>query len=120
MLCIFCELQDFLTVTLSQNVIILSRNEWREGLKMETDKINMARVEQNLLKIPKSRLGKINDFIESILSKTESSRLKRAEKLKGIWQGLGFERISDLDKSIREIRNESEKAMLDRMAKCNT
>ncbi len=80
----------------------------------------MAKVKQNLFKIPKARLAEINDFIEFILSKTDSNRLKRAERLEGIWQGLGFERISDLDNSIREIREESEKAMLDRMAKCNT
>ena len=87
---------------------------------MEIEEINMAKVKQNLFKIPKARLAEINDFIEFILSKTESNRLKQAEKLEGIWQGLGFERISDLDNSIREIRDESEKAMLDRLAKCNT
>jgi hypothetical protein len=87
---------------------------------MEIEEINMTKVKQNLFKIPKARLAEINDFIESILSKTESSRLKRVERLEGIWQGLGFERISDLNKSIREIRDDSEKAMLERMAKCNT
>ena len=87
---------------------------------MEIEEINMAKVKQNLFKIPKARLAEINDFIEFILSKTDSSRFKRAERLEGIWQGLGFERISDLDNSIREIREESEKGMLDRMAKCNT
>ena len=78
----------------------------------------MTRVKQNLFRIPKARLAEINDFIEFILSKAETGRLKRVERLEGIWQGLGFERISDLDKSIREIRDESEKAMSDRLAKC--
>lgn len=87
---------------------------------MEIEETDMAKVKQNLLKIPKARLPEINDFLEFILSKTESSRMKRVERLEGIWQGLGFERISDLDNSIREIRDESEKAMLDRMTKCNT
>ena len=87
---------------------------------MEIEETDMAKVKQNLLKIPKARLPEISDFLEFILSKTESSRMKRVERLEGIWQGLGFERISDLDNSIREIRNESEKAMLDRMTKCNT
>jgi hypothetical protein len=87
---------------------------------MEIEEIDMAKVKQNLLKIPKARLAEINDFLEFILSKTESSRIKRVERLEGVWQGLGFERISSLDNSIREIRNESEKTMFDRMAKCNT
>ncbi len=87
---------------------------------MEIEEINMEKVKHNLFKIPKAKLPEINDFIEFILAKTESSRLKRVEKLEGIWQGLGFEQISDLDNSLREIRNESEKAMSNRMAKCNT
>jgi hypothetical protein len=85
---------------------------------VEIEEINMTRVKQNLFRIPKARLAEINDFIEFILSKAETGRLKRVERLEGIWQGLGFERISDLDKSIREIRDESEKAMSDRLAKC--
>ena len=87
---------------------------------MEIEETSMAKVKQNLFKIPKARLTEINDFIEFILSKTESSRLNQVERLEGVWQGIGFERISDMDNSIREIRDESEKAMLDRMAKCNT
>ena len=87
---------------------------------MQIEEINLTKVKQNLFKIPKARLAEVNDFIEFILMKTKSGRLKRVEKLEGIWKGLGFERISDIDKSIREIRSESEKAMADRMAKCNT
>jgi len=87
---------------------------------MQIEEINLTKVKQNLFKIPKARLAEVNDFIEFILMKTKSGRLKRVEKLEGIWKGLGFERISDLDKSIREIRSESEKAMVDRMAKWNT
>lgn len=85
---------------------------------MEIEEINRSRVKQNLFRIPKARLAEINDFIEFVLSKTETGRLKRVERLEGIWQGFGFERISDLDKNIREIRDESEKAMSDRLAKC--
>jgi hypothetical protein len=87
---------------------------------METDETNISKVKQNLYKIPKAKLAEVNDFIEFILMKTESSRLKRVEKLEGIWNGLGFERIPDIDKSIREIRSESEKSILDRIANCNT
>ena len=80
---------------------------------METEETNITKVKQNLYKIPKAKLAEINDFIEFILMKTESSRLKRVEKLEGIWNGLGFERIPDIDKSIREIRSESEKSIVD-------
>jgi hypothetical protein len=87
---------------------------------MEIEEINITKIKQNLFKIPKAKLTEINDFIEFILMKTEASRLKRVEKLEGIWNGLGFERIPDIDKSIREIRSESEKSILDRIVNCNT
>lgn len=86
---------------------------------MEIEEVNITKVKENLSRIPKARLAEINDFIEFILSKSESSTSKQVERLEGIWQGLGFERIPDLDNSIREIRDESEKAMLGRAAKCN-
>jgi hypothetical protein len=87
---------------------------------MEIEEINITKIKQNLFKIPKAKLTEINDFIEFILMKTETSRLKRVDKLEGIWNGLGFERIPDIDKSIREIRSESEKSILDRIVNCNT
>jgi hypothetical protein len=86
---------------------------------MEPDKININIVKQNLLKIPKTRLAELNDFIESILRKTDSFQSKRVEKLEGIWKNLGFEKIPDLNKSIREIRNESEDLMVERIKSCN-
>jgi hypothetical protein len=85
---------------------------------MEIEEVDVNQVKQNLLRIPKAKLVEINNFIEFILSKAETGRLKRVERLEGIWKGLGFDRISDLDNSIREIRDESEKAMSDRLAKC--
>ena len=87
---------------------------------MNAEEINVTKVKQNLFKIPKAKLGEVNDFIEFVLMKSESRPLKRVEKLEGIWKGLGFERISDLDKSIREIRSKSEKSVSDTIAKCNT
>ena len=87
---------------------------------MEIEEINITKVKQNLFKIPKAKLPEVNDFIEFNLMKTESNRLNRVEKLEGIWKGLGFERIPDINKSIREIRSESEKSILDRIANCNT
>lgn len=86
---------------------------------MKGEEINVTKVKQNLLKIPKIRLAEINDFIEFILMKTKSSQSQRVEKLEGLWKGLGFEKIQSLDNSIREIRKESENLMLDRIKKCN-
>ena len=82
--------------------------------------ITITKVKQKLYKIPPDKLQEIDDFIDFVLTKTRSKPSRRIEKLKGIWKGLGFERILDLDESIREIRRDSEKSLLDRIAKCGT
>ncbi len=82
---------------------------------MRTEEINISRIKRNLTRIPFEKLPEVNNFIESVL--THSSGHK--EKLEGLWEGIGFERISDLDGSIREIRRLSEKALEDRIAKWN-
>ena len=87
---------------------------------MKAEEINVTKVKKNLLKIPKTKLAELNDFIEFILMKTESGQSRRIEKLEGIWKGLGFERIPDLERSIRDLRHESENLMLDRFKDCNT
>ncbi len=84
------------------------------------DPVSVTKIKRNLFKIPMDKLGEINDFIEFILKKSESGSSKRVEKLEGIWEGIGFERIVDLDESIRELRGESEKSLVDRIEKCNT
>jgi hypothetical protein len=85
---------------------------------LENQEIDLAKVKRNLVRVPKARLDEVNDFIEFLLSKSKSSRLRRVAKLEGIWQGLGFEQIPDLGTSIRDIRGESEKSILKRAAKC--
>lgn len=87
---------------------------------MNNEGITITKVKQKLYKIPPDKLQEIDDFIDFVLTKTRSKPSRRIEKLEGIWKGLGFERILDLDESIREIRRDSEKSLLDRIAKCGT
>jgi hypothetical protein len=87
---------------------------------MNNEVITINKVRQKLHKIPPDKLQEIDDFIDFVLNKMRSRPSKRIEKLEGIWEGLGFERILDLDESIREIRRDSEKSFLDRISKCST
>lgn len=87
---------------------------------MKNDEITTAQIKHKLYRIPPDKLKEVDDFIDFVLMKTGSKQPKRVEKLEGIWKGLGFEDIPDLDKSLREIRRESEKALLDRISKCDT
>ena len=82
------------------------------------DQLTISRIKQKLHKIPPERLEEVCDFIDFILTKETSRNDKKVEKLEGIWQGLGFEAISDLDKSIHEIRKEAETALLERISRC--
>ena len=71
---------------------------------MKNQGITIAKVKQKLYRIPPDRLQEIDDFIDFVLTKPLSRPSRRIEKLEGIWKELGFERILDLDQSIREIR----------------
>jgi hypothetical protein len=79
---------------------------------MKNQGITIAKVKQKLYRIPPDRLQEIDDFIDFVLTKPLSRPSRRIEKLEGIWKELGFERILDLDQSIREIRIESEKSVV--------
>lgn len=87
---------------------------------MNNEVITINKIKQKLYKIPPDKLQGIDDFIDFVLNKMRSRPSKRIEKLEGIWEELGFERILDLDGSIREIRRDSEKSFLDRITKCST
>ncbi len=86
---------------------------------MRTEKINISRIKQNLIGIPFEKLPAVNNSINSVLTEAGMQPSGRTEKLEGLWEGISFERISDPDGSIREIRNLSQKALEDRIAKWN-
>ncbi len=85
---------------------------------MKDDEITMTEVKQKLYRIPPDKLQEVGDFIDFVLMKHGAKQPKRVEKLEGIWKGLGFEGIPDVDKSIRDIRREFEKSLLGRTSKC--
>ncbi|MCK8603294.1 DUF2281 domain-containing protein [Desulfoferrobacter suflitae] len=82
------------------------------------EQLTVSRIKQKLHKIPPEKLQEIVDFIDFILTKETSRNDRKVEKLEGIWQELGFEKISNLDKSIREIRQETETGLLERISRC--
>jgi hypothetical protein len=84
---------------------------------MATSNVSIYKIKQNLSKVPEDKLKEINDFIELIIkSKIQSPNIVKFE---GIWEGLGFEKINDLESDIRQIRKEATKSMLERVYKWN-
>ena len=85
---------------------------------MATSNVSVYKIKQKLSKVPEDRLKEINDFIELIIkSKTHFPNIIKFE---GIWKGLGFEKINDLESDIRQIRQEATQSILERVYKWNT
>jgi len=87
---------------------------------MEAETISLNQIRRNLFKIPLERLHEVSHLVEVILKETDSGSVRRMEKMEGIWEGIGFEQLPDLDKDIREVRGLSEKILSERIARWNT
>ncbi|MCP5108057.1 MAG: DUF2281 domain-containing protein [bacterium] len=77
---------------------------------MQVQRMTLHKIKSKLARVPEDKLGEINDFVEFILfkSKPAGNAGKNIAKLEGIWEGVGFEKIGDLETEIRKIRQESE------------
>jgi hypothetical protein len=87
---------------------------------METESVSLNQIRRNLFKIPLERLHEVSHLVEVILKETDSGSVRHVERMEGIWEGIGFEQLSDLDKDIREIRGFSEKILSERITRWNT
>ncbi|ODS36752.1 MAG: hypothetical protein A7315_13960 [Candidatus Altiarchaeales archaeon WOR_SM1_79] len=73
---------------------------------------SVYKIKQKLHKVPENKLAEIDDFIDFMLMKSEVSG--KTTKFEGIWEGLGFEKIKDLESEIRKIRKSSTDSILKR------
>ena len=78
---------------------------------MKEREVTLTMVKQKVFELPEDRLQEVYDFLDFILMKAEATQAKRVKKLEGIWEGIGFERISNLEQDIRDIRRGSEQAL---------
>lgn len=72
---------------------------------MSSEQIQKMKIKKNLSRMPANKLQDIEDFTEFVLKKSKLDHLKPV-KLKGIWKNKGFEKIFDLEKEIKTIRQE--------------
>ena len=86
---------------------------------MEKSEVTILKIKKNIKKIPPAKLDEVNNYIEFILSKLQIKSSKRIIKLEGIWKGLGFEKIDDLESDIRKLRVESSLKIADRVKRWN-
>ncbi|MBN1351153.1 DUF2281 domain-containing protein [candidate division KSB1 bacterium] len=85
---------------------------------MQKHESDIGKIKRNLQKIPLDKLGEVNDFIEFIMLKYKQ-RSRGKVRLEGIWKGIGFENIPDLEKEVLEVRNSTSKELIDRAKKWN-
>ena len=87
---------------------------------MREQAITLTMLKQRVFALPANRLQEAYDFLDFLIIKTPPEHAKRIKKLEGIWEGLGFERIGDVEQEIRAIRHDAEQSILNRINKCNT
>ncbi len=84
----------------------------------ESITISRHKIRKNLNKIPPNVLKEVSDYIEFLLEK-HARQERRILKFEGIWQGLGFEELTDLESQIRDVRKETNDSLVNRVARWN-
>lgn len=76
---------------------------------------NFKRIElvEKIDLIPENKLDEIIDYIEFILSKSNIEK-KKSDNLKGIWKNKGFEKISNLEDELINLRKELSNIIINR------
>ena len=71
-------------------------------------------IKRRLQRMKPADVHEVKDFVEFLARKSsQGTSEKKIAKLKGIWKGLGFERL-DLEKDIRAMRKEFDEGILRR------
>jgi len=69
---------------------------------------DIEQIKKMLLKMPDEKVKEVEDFVAFVYTKINPKERKKIEKLEGIWKGLGFEKISDIEQEIADIRQGTE------------
>ena len=80
--------------------------------------MTLQKIKTKLARVPEDKLMEIDDFVDFILFKTKPGS-KNIAKLEGIWDGLGFEKLDNLESEIRKIRKESGQSLSQRIERWN-
>ena len=80
---------------------------------MRSNSIKRITIQKEINLLPESRLEDVKLFVETLLAQ---ARIKKPEpvSLQGIWKNKGFEKISDLESEIANIRMIASNTLLDK------
>ena len=85
---------------------------------MQDYPMTMTMVKQKISDLPENRLQEVYDFIDFLVRTKSPEPTPRIKKLEGIWAGLGFERLADVEQEICELRRNAESSLQARMDQC--
>ena len=78
---------------------------------MQSKALHIAQIYKGINLLPEDKLLEVKDFIEFLCVKA-TPRKRNVAKLGGIWQGKGFEKLSDLEGELKDIRMKTAESML--------
>lgn len=78
---------------------------------MQTATVKKMELINKISKLPEQKISEVDGFIQQLLAQLE---LKKPEpiSLKGIWKNKGFEKITDLEGELKNIRQELNDSIL--------
>ncbi len=85
---------------------------------MQEYPMTITMVKQKVSDLPANRLQEVYDFMDFLTRKTMPEPAQRIKKLEGIWAGLGFERLANVEQEIRDLRQHAEASLQARMDTC--
>ena len=85
---------------------------------MQEYPMTMTMVKQKVSDLPANRLQEVYDFIDFLVRTKSPEPMPRVKKLEGIWAGLGFERLADVEQEIRDLRQHAESSLQARIDTC--
>ena len=78
---------------------------------------DIEEIRRRLQRMRPSDVNEVKDFVDFLTRKSPSGSAERKiAKLRGIWKGLGFEKL-DLESEIRALRKEFDESLLRRSEK---
>jgi len=77
-----------------------------------------SKIKWNLTRLSPKEVEEVNNLVQSLLEQKKTER--RIVNLEGIWEGIGFEKILDLEGEIKKIRKELAEQLLRRSERWNT
>jgi len=78
---------------------------------MPSKALHIAQINKDINLLPEYKLQEVRDFIEFLCVKV-TPRKKNVAKLGGIWEGKGFENLTDLEGGLKELRMKATESIL--------